>query len=224
MTINADPHSRMYHMRLKCQPNTPEEQIGAFWMERGEFRCEAYNCTMTREACAERKALAKEKEKENGYNVYKLCLECEGAKKMDPKKCHVDGCGKKVLAKGMCTAHYFKARKEEKRDKGETKTPTPETKQPIAETKAPEPEKQPDPPKAPESKTAQASPETVQTKIIPKIIPEKKPNGTKRVNVEFRGEDVALWEKLRNEAKKARRDIRIHALYIIEQWLSTPEG
>lgn len=220
-TINAYP----LHIRHKCRPNTPDEAVAAFMASNPMGECPHYNnCLISPEGCRIRKAEAKEKAKEsNGFNIYAKCLECKGVEPMDPKKCHVDGCGKKVLAKGMCSTHYFKQReKEKKAAAGETKQPAPETKTPIPETKAPEPEKKIETPATP---APQKKPENMHENMHAKKIPNENtaPTGTKRVNVQFSGPDVAIWERLRDSAKRNRRDIRTEALYIIESWLREPE-
>lgn len=124
---------------------------------------------------------------------------------MDPKKCHVEGCGKPAKARGMCMTHYYREYSKGKFPTKRTPADPPE----ATETK-PDPPATPAPPKKPENMH-----ENMQA--------PKKANGTKRVNVEFRGPDVELWEKLRDRAKRNRRDIRTEAICIIEAALTEPE-
>lgn len=221
------------------RPGTDEKMIREFMASPEFFTCEFYNCRMSREACGRRRAAAMEAETEDKKTVFSKCIECQQAERgkiMDPKKCPVDGCGKPVKARGMCMTHYYR---EYSKGKFNSKiiAPAPPADQgstdkvstkPADPPKAPEPEKQTDPPKDPESKTAQASPATPAPPKKPENMhanmqAEKKPNGTKRVNVQFSGPDVAIWERLRDSAKRNRRDIRTEALYIIESWLREPE-
>lgn len=189
------------------RPGTDEETVAAILASPEFFLCRAYNCRMSREACGRRRAAAMEAEAEDKKTVFSKCIECQQAERgkiMDPKKCPVDGCGKPVKARGMCMTHYY-------REYSKGKFPTKRT-----PADPPEPEKKPDPPATP---AAPKKPENMHANMQA----EKKPNGTKRVNVQFSGPDVAIWERLRDSAKRNRRDIRTEALYIIESWLREPE-
>jgi len=58
MTVNADPHTRMYHQRLKCRPNTDEALVTAFVQENHFIHCETYLCFLTAKECKARRARA----------------------------------------------------------------------------------------------------------------------------------------------------------------------
>ena len=195
------------------RPGTDEETVAAILASPEFFLCRAYNCRMSREACGRRRAAAMEAEAEDKKTVFSKCIECQQAERgkiMDPKKCPVDGCGKPVKARGMCMTHYY-------REYSKGKFPTKRT-----PADPPEPEKKPDPPATP---AAPKKPENMHENMHAKKIPNENtaPTGTKRVNVQFSGPDVAIWERLRDSAKRNRRDIRTEALYIIESWLREPE-
>ena len=58
MTIPRRPEDGPYHMKLKCQPNTPDEQVAAFLAANPTIRCEAYRCLLTEAECKARKRKA----------------------------------------------------------------------------------------------------------------------------------------------------------------------
>lgn len=181
------------------RPGTDEATVAAILASPEFFLCRAYNCRMSREACGRRRAAAMEAEESDKKIVFSKCIECQQAERgkiMDPKKCPVDGCGKPVKARGMCMTHYYREYSKGKFSTKRTPADPPDPAPP------PEPEKKTDPPK----------------------IPTTPRDKTKRVNVQFTGPDVALWEMLKAQAKKNRRDIRTEALFIIEQSLTVGPG
>jgi len=58
MTIPRRPEDGPYHIRLKCRPNTPDEQVAAFMANNKMVRCKAYNCLLTVVECKARKRKA----------------------------------------------------------------------------------------------------------------------------------------------------------------------
>ena len=122
----------------------------------------------------------------------------------------VEGCGKKITARNRCSTHYAQYRAEIQR-----RGPI------VGEGKQPEPTEtlfrvKPEALAARQKILAKRNPNPIEK-------PGQKADITKRVNVQFSGPDVALWEKLKASAKKSRRDLRTEALFIIEQALTTPE-
>jgi len=58
MTIPRRPEDGPWHMRYKCQPNTPDEAIAAFYANNKMVRCKVYNCLLTAVECKARKKKA----------------------------------------------------------------------------------------------------------------------------------------------------------------------
>ena len=56
--IPRRPEDGPWHMKLKCRPNTPDEQVAAFLANTPMVRCKAYNCLLTVKECKARKKKA----------------------------------------------------------------------------------------------------------------------------------------------------------------------
>ena len=198
-------HAEKQHTRLNCQPNTPD--AAAILASPDYFLCKLYNCRMSHSACTMRRKVARQQNEDGKDITFSKCLDCPVKESVVEKVCMVEGCGKKILSRLRCSTHYAQYRAEIKKRgpmAGEAKaSPAPETTEPLFKVK-------------PEALAARQ-------KILAKRIPTTPMDGTKRVNVQFTGQDVALWEQLKARAKKNRRDLRTEALFIIEQALTVPE-
>ena len=172
------------------------------------FLCEKYNCRMSLSACTMRSRVARQQDEDGKDVTFSKCLDCEAKEVPVEKVCMVEGCGKKITARGRCSTHYAQYRAEIQR-RGPIVT------EPAAEKG----------PGQPAETLFKVKPEALaaRQKILAKRIPTTPMDGTKRVNVQFTGPDVALWEQLKARAKKNRRDLRTEALFIIEQALTVPE-
>lgn len=168
------------------------------------FLCEKYNCRMSHSACSMRKRVARQQDEDGKDVTFSKCLDCPVKEGPVEKVCMVEGCGKKITARGRCSTHYAQYRSEIQK-KG--KVPV------VGEGAKPKTNLPVDP--LPGKAISRV--DYVAIAAQQKIPAEKKPNGTKRVNVTFTGPDMALWEKLKAQAKRNRRDLRTEALFIIEQ-------
>jgi hypothetical protein len=189
---------------------------------------------MLKTSCLNRQRDAQEDQ--DGKEIFRMCEDCgqghkikEGKpvnrttvlpekkqeKKERPKVCTIEGCKAKYFAKDRCYDHYFEMRKELKKKPVATE---PEKKYAnIAEIE-----------KAIDKQTAEipgpiitVKPEALaaRKKILAKRIPKTPLEGTKRVKVTFTGQDVAIWERLRDRARKNRRDLSTECLIMLESML-----
>jgi hypothetical protein len=141
-----------------------------------------------------RRRVARQQNEEGKDITFSKCLDCEVKEGPVEKVCMVEGCGKKITARGRCSTHYAQYRADIQR-----RGPIVGTTEPLFRVK-------------PEALAERQ-------KILAKRNPE--PNGTKRVNVQFEPEDVWVWEKLRDRAKANRRDIRHEAFIMIREGVTS---
>ena len=58
MTYPRRPEDGPFHQRLKCRPNTPDEQVAAFLSQTPMIRCAAYRCLISEKECRARQKTA----------------------------------------------------------------------------------------------------------------------------------------------------------------------
>jgi hypothetical protein len=202
----------MNHPRHSTGENTPADTVEQILSSPEFFLCKTFNCRMSHEACTMRIRVARQQDEDGKDVTFSKCLDCEAKEVPVEKVCMVEGCGKKITARGRCSTHYAQYRSEiQKRGR----VPVVGTTKPLV----------------PEKDLFRVKPEVLSERQ--KILDARAKKGahpvspkiptTKRVNVQFTGPDVALWEQLKARAKKNRRDLRTEALFIIEQALTVPE-